>query len=199
MKQQTLTVAVVSMIVILSSIDTAEAGRKERSRVNKEKAEAWCANYSRTNGGAECKVTLMRKLCPGGYRKAKRFNRIRSNGYKSCVVGSKGHVIKKAVKKIHKPATALTRASIKGTKKVTKKVTIASAKAAAAPITSRRDQARKNKEAAKKWCAEYSRTHSGAKCKVVKRLPRNCPASLPDVGKRFKKFRSAGYKACIRK
>ena len=199
MKQQALVVTIISLITILFSLDMAEAGRTERSRVNREKAQAWCAEYTRTHSGEECHVVVMISICPKGFRKAKRFNRIRSNGYKTCIRGKKGHSIKKAVKKMNAPVVKPTRKVTRGTVKATKKTTKAGAKGVkntSRPVANRVKHSRRNHKEAREWCANYTRTHGGAECRV-KRMVRGCPTAFPRVAKKFKKFRSRGYKACV--
>ena len=80
----------------------ALADRAERSERNREEAEQWCAEYRDTHPGKQCRVVKNGKLCPRGYRTAKRCNKIRSRGYKACIRGSKAH----GIKDLHNPKKA---------------------------------------------------------------------------------------------
>lgn len=62
-------------------------------------------------------------------------------------------------------------------------------------LADRSDRSSKNLTKAMLWCDEYQRTHTGL-CKVV-RMIRTCPFRYTKA-KSFKKFRSRGYKTCIR-
>lgn len=110
----TLTVAMLTA----SLASPAAAGRAERSAENRARADAWCERHVAANPGAECRVQRMGGLCPRGMKAAKRFNKIRANGYKVCVKGNK---LGQFVKDIHNPKKATDlfirgqKASIKGT------------------------------------------------------------------------------------
>jgi len=109
----TLTVAMITA----SFASPAAAGRAERSAENRAKAEAWCERFVAENPGAECRVMRMGGLCPRGMKAGKRFNKIRANGYKTCVKGNK---LGNFIKDIHNPKNATDlfirgqRASVQG-------------------------------------------------------------------------------------
>ncbi len=90
-------------LIILIAAPGAQAGRAERSAENRAKAEAWCEDYLAARPGAECRVMRMGGLCPKGMRAGKRYNRIRANGYKTCVAGNK---FTNFIKDIHDPRKA---------------------------------------------------------------------------------------------
>ena len=119
-------------LLLLLTSQSAVADRAERSEQNREKAEAWCEDYSRSHGSAQCRVVKMPKLCPKGMHRGKRFKQFRSRGYKSCIPGSKAKVIKQVIKNSHSmPAKAgwkLGEKTTKGIGKVTKKSTKKTAK-----------------------------------------------------------------------
>ncbi len=90
---------IISSIFIMLVGTNVNAGRNARSAEVREKAEAWCAEYTRLHDGAECHVVRKIKLCPKGFRKEKTFKKLRANDYKTCIRGSKMHVVKRAAKK----------------------------------------------------------------------------------------------------
>ncbi len=112
-------IAVALMLAVASSAMTspALAGRAERSAENRAKADAWCERFVADNPGAECTVMRMGGLCPRSMKAGKRFNKIRANGYKTCVKGNK---LGGFIKDIHNPKNATDlfirgqRASVQG-------------------------------------------------------------------------------------
>jgi hypothetical protein len=90
-------------IVSVSVASPAFAGRAERSAENRAKADAWCERYVAENPGARCSVKRMGGLCPRGMKAGKRYNKIRANGYKTCVAGNK---LGQFIKDIHDPRKA---------------------------------------------------------------------------------------------
>ena len=126
-----------SMLTLLIMASFAHAGRADRSRVNQTKAQNWCANYTRTHSGAECRVKKMPALCPRGFRRGARFKRVRSRGYKSCIRGSKRQVFKSIRRNITRP------------------------------IASRVERSKENRRYARQWCNRYLRTRPSARCTVI--------------------------------
>ncbi len=80
--------------IILSSIFPTYANANKYHR----NANAWCADYTRLHPGKQCRVVHRGRLCPRGFRRAHKFGRI-IKGFKSCIPGKKGTVIKQGIKK----------------------------------------------------------------------------------------------------
>ena len=91
-------VAAIFGSVLVMQPGVAHAGKKA-------KAENWCADYKRSNPGKDCQVVRRGTLCPKGFRREAKFGGP-LKGYKTCIQGRKGQVIKKALKKPGKKAEA---------------------------------------------------------------------------------------------
>lgn len=94
----------VLITIALSSIfpGIAQAANKYHNRAN-----AWCADYTRQHPGQQCRVVHRGKLCPKGFMRSHRFGHI-ARGYKSCIPGKKGTIIKQGMKKAVNAAANLT-------------------------------------------------------------------------------------------
>lgn len=84
----------VIMILSLSFVFPSSASANKYHR----NANAWCADYIRLHPGKQCRVVHRGKLCPKGFKRAHKFGRI-GRGYKSCIPGKKGTIIKQGIKK----------------------------------------------------------------------------------------------------
>lgn len=120
MKHNVKFISVIALIVLAISSQSAFAGRSERSEKNEIKAQQWCTDYRSTHAGAVCHVVKMPKFCPKSFHRGKRFKEFRSRGYKTCIPGSKGKVVKKAFKNTHKWGASGVKKSVQATKKIAK-------------------------------------------------------------------------------
>ena len=90
--KMTYSIVMAFCLIILSIPQPAFANKYQNN------ANAWCANYSHLHPGIKCRVVHRGKLCPKGYMRAHKFGRI-ARGYKACIPGKKGTVIKQGIKK----------------------------------------------------------------------------------------------------
>ena len=61
-------------------------------------AELYCADYTHLHPGEQCRVIHRGRLCPEGFIHGHKYGRI-GRGYKACIPGSKGTLVKQGIKK----------------------------------------------------------------------------------------------------
>lgn len=62
------------------------------------RAELYCSDYTRLHPGEPCRVLHRGRICPKGFVAGHKYGRI-AKGYKACIPGSKGALVKQGIKK----------------------------------------------------------------------------------------------------
>jgi len=88
---------ILSLSILMIIVFTVVPGNANANKYQR-RANAWCADYTHLHPGKQCRVVHRGRLCPRGFMRGHKFGRI-GRGYKSCIPGKKGTIVKQGIKK----------------------------------------------------------------------------------------------------